>query len=165
VDFVLDSFERTSGTWFHPLGEHPKRERGRLDFSETGNDNRRGVIPFGEFAGKHPELFDLIRFTGGERIPFGDRARFFAELEARGDDVRAGDIVAIQGKKADGKIHQHAILVEWTDPVTGFAAGLADQMRRPRRRTWEGIMAEAPLRSLFYRVRPTEDVFAKLDPG
>jgi hypothetical protein len=23
VDFVLDSFERTSGTWFHSLGEHP----------------------------------------------------------------------------------------------------------------------------------------------
>jgi hypothetical protein len=165
VDFVLDSFERTSGTWFHPLGEHPQRDKGRLDFNDAGMANRRGVIAFGEFAEKHPELFSVIRFRGVERVPFRDRARFFAELEERADDVRAGDIVAIQGQKADGKIHQHAILVEWTDPVTGFAAGLADQMRRPRRRTWEGIMAEAPLRSLFYRARPTEAVFAKIDPG
>ena len=57
------------------------------------------------------------------------------------------------------------ILVERTDPITGFAYGLADQMRRPRRRTWEGIMAEAPLRSLYYRVRPRDEVFAKIDPG
>jgi hypothetical protein len=38
-------------------------------------------------------------------------------------------------------------------------------MKRPRRRTWEGIMAEAPLRSLYYRVRPREGIFEKLDPG
>jgi hypothetical protein len=165
VDFVLDSFERTSGTWFHPLGEHPQRDKGRLDFNETGIANRRGVIAFGDFAEAHPELFEVIRFHGGERVPFRDRSRFFDELTDRADDVRAGDVVAIQGVKADGRIHQHAILVEWTDPVTGFAAGLADQMRRPRRRTWEGIMAEAPLRSLFYRARPSAAVFAKIDPG
>ncbi len=165
VDFVLDSFERTSGTWFHPLGEHPQRDKGRLDFNDAGMANRRGVIAFGDFAEKHDDLFEVIRFRGDERIPFRDRTRFFDELTERADDLRAGDVVAIQGKKADGKIHQHAILVEWTDPVTGFAGGLADQMRRPRRRTWEGIMAEAPLRSLYYRARPTEAVFAKIDPG
>jgi hypothetical protein len=73
--------------------------------------------------------------------------------------------VAIHGKKADGKIHQHAILVEWSDPLSGFPYGLADQMKRPRRRTWEGIMAEAPLRSLYYRVRPQPAVFERVDPG
>ena len=67
--------------------------------------------------------------------------------------------------KADGHIHQHAILVEWADPITGFPSGLADQMKRPRRRTWEGIMAEAPLRSLYYRARPRDAVLEKLDPG
>jgi len=55
--------------------------------------------------------------------------------------------------------------VERTDPLTGFPYGLADQMKRPRRRTWEGIMAEAPARSLLYRVRPLPSVVAKLDPG
>ena len=79
--------------------------------------------------------------------------------------MRPGDVIAIQGKKADGKIHQHAILVEWADPITGFPSGLADQMKRPRRRTWEGIMAEAPLRSLLYRARPRDTVWTRLDPG
>jgi len=73
-------------------------------------------------------------------------------------------VVAIQGKKADGLIHQHAILIEDTDPLTGFPDALADQMKRPRRRTWEGIMAEAPLRSLLFHVRPKERVLSSLVP-
>ena len=35
---------------------------------------------------------------------------------------------------------------------------------RSRRRTWEGIMAEAPLRSLLYHVRPKPALLLKLDP-
>src|SRR4029077_14056799 len=102
---------------------------------------------------------------GAERIPFGERSRFFQFLLDHADDVRPGDVTAIQGLKRDNRIHQHAILVEWADPVTGFPGGLADQMKRPRRRTWEGIMAEAPLRSLLFRARPTAEVFAELHPG
>ena len=79
--------------------------------------------------------------------------------------MRPGDVVAIQGLKADERIHQHAILVESVDPVTGFPMGLADQMKRPRRRTWEGIMAEAPKRSLLYRLRPSAELFQRMDPG
>ena len=71
-------------------------------------------------------------------------------------------MVAIQGKKADGLIHQHAIWVEDIDPLPGFPDALADQMKRPRRRTWEGIMAEAPLRSLLFHVRPRENVLDSL---
>jgi hypothetical protein len=165
VDFVLDSFERASGTWFAPRGGALGRVRGRLDFDDTGIPNRRGVLAFGAFAETRPELFEVRRYAGSDRIPFGERTRFFGWLAEHADDVRAGDIVAIQGKKRDGLIHQHAILVEWADPVSGFPSGLADQMKRPRRRTWEGIMAEAPLRSLYYRVRPRDAVFEKLDPG
>jgi len=75
-----------------------------------------------------------------------------------------GDVVAIHGLKRDDRIHQHAILVDRTDPLTGFPYGLADQMKRPRRRTWEGIMAEAPKRSLLYRVRPTAALIEKMTP-
>ena len=35
-------------------------------------------------------------------------------------------------------------------------------MKRPRRRTWEGIMAEAPLRSLLFHVRPTDTILRSL---
>jgi hypothetical protein len=163
VDFVLDSFERTSGTWFTSRGDTLQRVRGRLDFDEAGIRNRRGVMAFGAFAESKPDLFEVRKFVGRERIPFGERSRYFAFLAEHADEVRPGDVVAIHGMKRDNRIHQHAILVEWADPVTGFPHGLADQMKRPRRRTWEGIMAEAPLRSLYYRVRPRENVFAKLD--
>jgi hypothetical protein len=165
VDFVMESFERTAGTWFSPRGSRPERVKGRLDFDDTGIKNRHGVIAFAAFADTRADLFEVRRFTGAERIQFGERSRFFAWLTEHADEVRPGDVVAIQGEKRDKKIHQHAILVEWADPITGFPHGLADQMKRPRRRTWEGIMAEAPLRSLYYRVRPRETIFEKLDPG
>jgi hypothetical protein len=158
VDFVLDSYERAAGTWFAPRGQPPARVRGALDFDAFAIKNRRGVLAFEQFAEAHPELFEHRRFEGNERIQFLERARFFSFLVAHAESVRPGDVVAIQGIKADGNVHQHAILVEHADPLTGFPYGLADQMFRSRRRTWEGIMAEAPLRSLLYRVRPTDRV-------
>jgi hypothetical protein len=164
VDFVLDSFERTSGTWFTPRGEALQRVRGKLDFDQVGIVNRRGVMAFGRFAEARGDLFDYRRFTGRERVQFRERTRYFDFLVEHADEVRPGDVVAIHGMKRDNHIHQHAILVEWADPITGFPHGLADQMKKPRRRTWEGIMAEAPLRSLYYRARPRDTVFDKLDP-
>jgi hypothetical protein len=164
VDFVLDSFERAAGTWFRPQGEKAGRAAGRFTWASDVREVR-GVIGFGERADKHPELFEVRRFAGRERTPFSERARFFAFLAESAGDIRAGDVVAIHGMKRDDRIHQHAIFVERTDPITGFAYGLADQMRRPRRRTWEGIMAEAPKRSLLYRVHPKDGVFEAIDPG
>lgn len=165
MEFILDTFERSRGTWYRPRGEPPARVTGELDFDALGVKNRRGVLGFAAYAATVPELFELRQYTGDERVPFGERARFFASIAAR-DDIRDGDIVAIHGRKADGLIHQHGILVERTDPLTGFPYGLVDQMKRPRRRTWEGIMAEAPLRSLLYRVRPSARVLGGIsDPG
>jgi hypothetical protein len=162
VDFVLDSYERAAGTWFRPRGKEPAREVGLLDFDDLGIKNRRGVLAFEKFAEDSPEVFDHVRFAPEERVKFAERERFFSYLVDHADRFRPGDVVAIQGRKGDGNIHQHAILVEDTDPVTGFPDALADQMKRPRRRTWEGIMAEAPLRSLLYRVRPKKTVMSAL---
>lgn len=164
VDFVLDSFERAGGTWFRPKGEPMGRAVGRFTWIDDIRQVR-GVIGFGERAEKHPELFEVRRFQGKERIQFGERVRFFQFLADHADEIRPGDVVAIHGLKRDERIHQHAIFVERTDPITGFAYGLADQMKNPRRRTWEGIMAEAPKRSLLYRVRPKDPIFSAIDPG
>jgi hypothetical protein len=164
VDFVLDSFERAGGSWYAPRGETPGRSPGRLSFDDYKPENRRGVIGFGQFAERHPELFEFRRFTGDERTPFARRAKFFAFLADHADLFAPGDILSIQGEKADGRIHQHAILLERTDPLTGFPSGLADHMHLPRRRSWEGIMAEAPKRALLYRARPKESLFDKIAP-
>ncbi len=164
VDFVLDTFERASGSWYAPLGQRPSRAKGRLDLSSYGIENRRGVIGFFQFAETRPDLFDVKKFAGRERIPFAQRDAFFQFLLEHADEIRPGDILAIQGLKRDDRVHQHAILVETTDPLTGFAAGLADHMKNPRRRSWEGIMAEAPKRSLLYRGRPLDPIVRPLDP-
>jgi hypothetical protein len=158
VDLVLDTFERASGTWFAAKGEEPRRNVGGLDFNAYGIPNRRGVLAFEAFASSKPDLFEVRHFQGPERIQFGERTRFFDFLVEHADEFQPGDVVAIHGRKQDGLIHQHAIFIESMDPLTGFPYGLADQMKRPRRRTWEGIMAEAPLRSLLYRVRPRDVV-------
>ncbi|MCC6524796.1 MAG: hypothetical protein IT373_19225 [Polyangiaceae bacterium] len=165
VAFVLDSYERASGTWYRGKGDARERVVGGLDFNRLGIANRGGVIAFGSFAESHPEAFDFQRFGAAEHIEFRERGRYFRFLADRADEFAPGDVVAIQGVKRDGNIHQHAILIEDVDPVTGFAHALADQMKKPRRRTWEGIMAEAPRRALYYHVHPHADVLQKLDPG
>ncbi len=162
VDFVLESFERASGTHFSVEGG-PSRRVGRLDFDAYHPPNRRSVLALEAFAQEHPELFAASRLPEPDRVPFYQRERFFKYLLDHADDFAPGDIVAIQGYKRDDKIHQHAILLESVDPLTGFPFGLADQMRRPRRRTWEAIMAEAPRRSLLFRLRPTDLVWSTLD--
>ncbi|MCU0685339.1 MAG: hypothetical protein MUF34_24385 [Polyangiaceae bacterium] len=164
VDFVLESFERASGTRFSVDGG-PSRLVGRLDFDTYRPANRRGVLALEAFAIEHPELFTAMRLPERERTPFYLRERYFGYLLEHADDFAAGDIVAIQGLKRDDKVHQHALLIETVDPLTGFPYGLADQMRRPRRRTWEAIMAEAPRRSLLFRLRPTELVWSTLGPS
>jgi hypothetical protein len=164
VDFIIDTYERAAGSWFRPQGETPGRTPGRLSLSAPKKPAPRGVIGLADFAEDLPELFQVIRFQGQEKVPFGERTKFFENLRDRAD-LRPGDIVSIQGLKKDDYVHQHGIFVERVDPLTGFPFGLADQMRRPRRRTWEGIMAEAPKRSLYYRARPTEAMMKKIDPG
>jgi hypothetical protein len=163
VDFVLDTYERAAGGWFAPRGDKPRRIAGRLDMSSYEIDNRRGVLGFGKFASERTDLFETIQFEGADRIPFARRDAFFAFLLENAELFRAGDVLAIQGLKRDDRIHQHAILLEEVDPLSGFPAGLADQMKLPRRRTWEGIMAEAPKRSLLYRARPAEVIVRTMD--
>jgi hypothetical protein len=116
------------------------------------------------FARKRGDLFDLYELAAEERIPFAQRDRYFASLLRADERFQPGDVLAIQGVKADGRVHQHAILLEGLDPLTGFPSELADQMRITRRRSWEAIMAEAPKRSLLFRARPKPEVLALLDP-
>jgi hypothetical protein len=163
VSFILDAYERASGTWYGTVDEPRERSVGSIDFDELGVKNRAGVLAFEKFAESRPDLFVTSRFE--ERIPFAQRDDYFAYLVEHADRFQPGDVVSIQGPKPDGYVHQHAILVEDTDPITGMPYSLADQMKWPRLRTWEGIMAEAPKRALLYHVRPKTHFLTRLDRG
>jgi hypothetical protein len=162
AEFVLDSYERAAGTWWAPKGSVPARVAGKLDFDREGVKNRRGVIALAAYAESKPAFFTYHPVAPKDRVPFGDRNRYFADVLALAEHFSPAGIVAIQGRKKDGLIHQHAIFVERTDPLTGFPYGLADQMKKPRRRTWEGIMAEAPLRGLFWIAKPTPTLLKRI---
>jgi hypothetical protein len=165
VELILDTYERAAGTWYRPRGETRQRVIGRLNFDDYELHNRAGVLAFEKFAISKPELFVARRFPNDQRVRFKDRRAFFAYFMKHADEFKPGDVIAIQGRKGDGYIHQHAILIEDVDPVTGVPHALVDQMRRPRRRSWEGIMAEAPLRSPLYHVRLKPELLLKLDGG
>jgi hypothetical protein len=156
IDFVLDTFERAGGTWWKPRGEPRERARGRLTFDDTGMANRRSVERFVEFARAHAEAFDVYDPPAEERVPLRNRAQFFATLYRARAQFRRGDIVAILGPRDDEKLHYHSFIIVAADPLSGMPTELAANAGRPRIRSWEGEMSNAPRRSIFSRVRPRQ---------
>lgn len=153
IDFVFDTFERASGTWWAGRDQPRRRVVGRLDFSALGIDNRRSVERFVSFAWAHPEWFDAYDLPAEERIRFAERERFFAYLAAHADGFIPGDVVTIHGPRGE-EDHYHSFFVVAADPVTGMPILLAANAGRPRLRTWEQEMRNAPKRSIRSRVRP-----------
>jgi hypothetical protein len=168
IDFVTDTFERASGSWFRGRGEPRERVPGRLDFAALGIDNERSVERFVEFAKGHPEALEVEELPDEERVPFARRAAFFAHLAAHRERYRPGDVVTIYGLRDDGKMHYHSFFVYDSDPVTGAPSLVAANAGRPRIRPWEAEMLSAPLRSIRTRIRPRlewlESVVAPVDP-
>ena len=154
IDFVTDTFERASGSWYRGRGQPREHVAGRLDFGSLGIDNERSVESFVSFAKAHPEAFDVFELPDDERVPYTRRADFFAHLAAHRDRYRPGDIVTIYGLRDDEKMHYHSFLVYDADPVTGAPSLVAANAGRPRVRPWEAEMVSAPKRSIRARIRP-----------
>ena len=161
IDFITDTLERASGSWWlsKEVAEADRlvgRERkiGRLDFERMGIGNRRSVDNFVEFAWKNPQWFDAYDLAPEERIPFQWRERFFEHLDAHRDRFVPGDIVTIHGPRADGEDHYHSFFIYEADPVSGMPTLLASNAGRPRIRTWEKELRSSPRRSIRSRVRP-----------
>jgi hypothetical protein len=154
VDFITDTLERASGTWFRERGLARERVKGQLDFNELALDNRRSVGRFVEFAEEHPAWFDVYRLDQEERVRFGRRKDFFAHLSEHADRYKTGDIIVIHGLKDDNEYHWHSFYVFDADPITGMPTLVAANAGRPRIRTWDAEMRNAPKRSIRMRVRP-----------
>ena len=151
---MLDTFERASGTWWQPA--HLRRERvlGRLRFDDSPIENRRSVEQFIEFTRAHPAEFEVYDVPPEERVTLRNRQQFFSQLYRARTHYRRGDIVAILGPREDEKLHYHSFFVVDADPLTGMPTELAANAGRPRIRSWEGEMSNAPRRSILARIRP-----------
>src|SRR5690606_36471701 len=55
VDFIFDTFERASGTWWRPRGSARERVLGKLDLHTLSDETRRRGTGFVEFATSNPE--------------------------------------------------------------------------------------------------------------
>ncbi|MEI9950915.1 MAG: hypothetical protein WDO74_18545 [Pseudomonadota bacterium] len=154
IDFVTDTLERASGARFRARGEPREFVRGALDFDAFGLDNRRSVETFVSFARAHPEWFEFSQTTPEERVPFRDRAGFFRDIYAHRDEYRPFDIVTVFGLRSDGKLHHHSFFVVDRDPVTGMPIAVVANAGRPRVRSWENELQNAPQRAILAHIRP-----------
>ncbi|MCA9646607.1 MAG: hypothetical protein H6718_13380 [Polyangiaceae bacterium] len=154
IDFITDTFERASGTWWTARQHDRQRVEGLLDFNQLNVTNRRSVEVIVKFAWEHPEMFDVYDLEAEERVPFIWRERFFDHLYQNRDRYRPGDVVAIHGLRSDGEMHYHSFFVYEADPVSGMPILLAGNAGKPRIRTWENVMRSAPRRSIKHRLRP-----------
>ncbi|HEY5956494.1 MAG TPA: hypothetical protein VIV60_08080, partial [Polyangiaceae bacterium] len=154
VDFITDSWERMAGTRWARRNEGRARVVGRLDFNAVDIANRRSVENLINFAVAHPDWFDLMLIPETERVPFATRSVFFRRLYDLRADFQPGDVVAILGPRDDEKLHYHSFFVLADDPFTSMPMLVASNAGRPRIRTWEGEMQNAPRRSIMARIRP-----------
>ena len=97
IDFLYDTLERASGTWWRPFGQTPERMRGAVDFGTLTNTALRRADRFVDFARSQPERFEVQEVPASERVPMWNKQAFYRSLEQSSDRFRAGDIVLIRG--------------------------------------------------------------------
>ena len=120
IDFITDTWERASGTWWAPREEgDPRRHAGTIDFNQLDVKNRRSVAKFTEFAQERGDLFEVWEMPKDERIAFKRHKRFFNYLAEQADRFRPGDILTIHGFKRGGRPHYHSVIILEQDPITG----------------------------------------------
>lgn len=165
IDFITDTLERASGTWYRNRGEPRERIRGRLDFNDFGIENRRSVQSFVGFTEQHPEWFAVTHLPAPERIAFQKRAAFYDYLKAHRELFQVGDIVTILGLRDDDREHYHSFFVYDVDPITQMPIWLASNAGRPRIRVWENELSNAPKRSIKSVIHPKLDWLAEVVLG
>ena len=81
-------------------------------------------------------------------------AAFFRDIYAHRDEYRPFDIVTIFGLRSDEKLHYHSFFVADRDPVTGMPIAVVANAGRPRVRSWENELQNAPQRAILAHIRP-----------
>lgn len=163
VDYLFDTIERASGTWWRNRGEPRERVIGKIDFGTLADETRRRANSFIELAQQNPAWLDVDALSESERIPFKFPHRLSDYLTAEADRFRPGDVVLIRGyapwdKPWQPKVqHVHSFFIYESDPVTGMPITLAGNPGRPLLQTWQFEAFRTPDRSIWTRVRPHLD--------
>jgi hypothetical protein len=156
IDFIVDSLERASGTWWADRGQTRTRRVGGLDLRSSLGSGLRQTESFITFAREHNDWFDVLEVDASERVPMGQRSRFFADLHSKVEDFRVGDIVFVRGFTPwdKEKPHTHSFFIYETDPITGIPILVAGNAGPANLWSWEKEAQRTPQRTVRYRVRP-----------
>lgn len=156
VDFVTDTLERASGTWWRSRGAPRGRDVGKLDFDALQGEQReemRRAPDFIEYAKQNPDAFEV--WDDLEPIELGDEDALYAYLQDHASDFAAGDAVLIKGKTPWDRVHVHfhSFFVYETDPVTGMPIAILGNAGHPKLRIWETEVRRTPKRVIVARIR------------
>lgn len=160
VDFLTDTLERASGTWWRARGEPRQRLQGKLDFASIAPELPRRVPDFVEFTRGHPEWFEVYDTPASERIRFRRSQTLYRYLQRHADRYRPGDIVIIRGYTPFERVweprvmHYHSFFIYESDPVTALPILLVGNPGPASIRTWEFEIRRTPKRSIWHRIRP-----------
>lgn len=158
VDFLTDTLERASGTWYAPRGELPGRTSGKLDFDAMEGVDRtemRRAPGFVSFARPRADAFEVL--DDPERIELGDEDAFYSYLEGHLSDFTLGDAILIKGKTPWDRrfVHFHSFFIYETDPITGMPIVILGNAGRPSLRVWQTEVRRTPKRAIVHRIRFT----------
>jgi hypothetical protein len=156
LDFMTDTLERASGTWWARQGAPPARLRGRLNLDDYGGPLLRSVERFSIFANQRSDWFDTLDIAERERIPIGHLDVLLGWLLRRADDFEPGDMVFIHGWTPwdPREPHYHSFFVYESDPMTGLPMAIAGNAGRPSIRVWRTESLRTPKRRFVRRIRP-----------
>lgn len=160
VDFMTDTLERASGTWWRNGTTIPGRTIGKLNFDDEitiSREELRRVPTFVDYAKRHPEQFEVLDVPAKDRVAMGLHERFMAYVGAHRADYQPGDIVVIRGPTPWDKrqMHYHSFFIYETDPMTGVPIAVVGNAGRPTVRYWRVETFRTPERSIWHRIRPT----------
>lgn len=156
VDFLSDTFERASGTWWTGRTRPRRRLAGRLDLGTFPLLKTRRVPDLLKFAESKPEWFEVHSVPPEQRIPFRRRNRFFKHLREGPAGYQRGDIVVVRGYTPSDRehMHYHSFFIYETDPISGVPVAIVGNAGYPHIWSFEGEARRAPDRSVWHRLRP-----------
>lgn len=157
IDFMVDVFERASGSWWRPRSDGIReRTVGGLDMSEFNRSLLRQTSYFLRLARERNDLFEVRGFAESERIELGYKDRFFRWLERNAREFEAGDIIVIRGLTPWDPVeeHTHTFFIYETDPLTGIPIAIAGNAGPANLWSWETEARRTPHRTVRSRIRP-----------
>lgn len=173
ADFIVDSIDRTAGTWYSLDRNHPHRNIGKYDLRtdiESRGLNPRRIPDLVTFFETHSEWFQFIykkediKPTIDASPPVGKTKNLTKWLNERGTSL--GDIIFIRGKAPwdyEKEIHWHSLIVsevDENDRVTKVFGNPAYAIER----SISGEMGRAPKRTVTYIIRIKNEFLNKINP-